>query len=122
MLSPDSKDNQQDPGLREQGQNQRLSGVIIPPTQCFLDDIQNTESSVGSPNTRQTEKLDGVPGRSLGWWGLEHMACKESLGELGLFSLEQRWLWGVLTAPHHLYKEVIEEMEPGSSQWCMVGG
>lgn len=39
-----------------------------------------------------------------------------------LSSLEKIRLWGDLTAAPGACKGISEDMEPGSSQWCVVGG
>ena len=49
------------------------------------------------------------------------MLHEEKLTDWGLFSLEKRWLWGHLTAVPGTYRDVSKEMDPGVSQWCVVG-
>ena len=76
-----------------------------------------------SLNTKDTainrSKFSGVP---LRWWGLEHLPSEKEPREQGLFSLEQRWLQGEPTSPPSDYRDIIEDMEPGSSQWFIVEG
>ena len=47
---------------------------------------------------KDIDKLEQLQQRPPKWWGLENLPCEEKLGELGLFSLGQKWLWGDLTA------------------------
>lgn len=49
------------------------------------------------------------------------VALRGEAGELQ-FSLEQRWLRGDLAAAPCVCREVKEEMELGSSQWCRARG
>lgn len=50
------------------------------------------------------------------------MSCEEKLQKLDLFNLEKRWLgWGLTAAPD-TYGEGTQELEPGFSQQCVVGG
>lgn len=53
--------------------------------------------------------------------GLELLPCKESLKGQDLFSLEKRQFQGDLTKTIHTYSQVIEMVELGSSQQCMIG-
>lgn len=52
-------------------------------------------------------------------WFLEHLSCEKSLGDLGLFNLEERWFQRDATAAPSDYGNVIEETKPSSSQWCV---
>jgi len=49
--------------------------------------------------------------------GREHLPCEEGLRDPGWFSLG-----GDLEEAPSAHKEVMEEMEPGSSQLCLVEG
>lgn len=49
------------------------------------------------------------------------MPCEDSLRELVLFSLEKRWLRERLRGLAAAYREVINRMEPGSSQQSNAG-
>lgn len=49
---------------------------------------------------------------------MEQLLCEERLGKLGLFSLDQRWSWGDLTAAPSACGEVTEEAGMRSSQCC----
>lgn len=49
------------------------------------------------------DHLKQVWGGPLEWLGLEHLACKERMGEVDLFSLEKEELWGHLTAALNPY-------------------
>lgn len=46
----------------------------------------------------------------------------ERLGQLGLFSLEQRGLRWYLIPVHKYLMGRVKEREPGFSQWCQVTG
>lgn len=50
--------------------------------------------------------------------GVEQSPCEERLGKLGLFSLDQSWSWGDLTAAPSACGEVTEEAGMRSSQCC----
>lgn len=50
------------------------------------------------------------------------MPSEEEPREQSLFSLEQRWLQGEPASPPSDYRDVIEDVEPGISQWFMVEG
>ena len=47
---------------------------------------------LGAQNHGEVDKPEGVQLRPSRWWGLVYLPCEERLGELGLFSVEQRWL------------------------------
>lgn len=49
---------------------------------------------------------------------LEHLPCEESLWNIGLFSLKQRWLQAHLTAAPIAYGDITEDMELSSLQCC----
>lgn len=53
---------------------------------------------------------------------LEHFPFEETLKDPGLFSLSRNGFKGDLTTDLNGYKLVLEEMEPGFSQWHMVEG
>ena len=48
--------------------------------------------------------------------GLEPLPCEEMLQDWGWFSWEEGWLQG-----HPTTAQGMEEMQPGSSQWCVAG-
>lgn len=50
------------------------------------------------------------------------LPCEERLRDQGWLSLEKRWLQRDWQMPLTSYTRVIEEMEPGCSQWCRVIG
>lgn len=50
-------------GCVNRGRSRGWRGWLYPSTQYLLDDIWITESSAGSPNTRQTEKWEGGSSR-----------------------------------------------------------
>ena len=49
--------------------------------------------------------------------GLEHLSCEERLKDLGLFSLQQRRLWGHLTAAFQNMKGVYKQEEDQLFTW-----
>lgn len=49
-------------------------------------------------------------------------SSEESLGELDLFSLEQRWFWGILGGAQSAYRRGLQKDEPDPSQQCRAGG
>lgn len=54
---------------------------------------------LGTPQYKKTtDKTEELQQRPPKRWGLEHLSCGERLGELSLFSLGERWLWGNLPA------------------------
>lgn len=55
-------------------------------------------------------------------WGQSTCPSEERLRELVLFSLEKRWLRRDLSAVPSAYRKGVEETEPSSSHWYMVGG
>ena len=49
--------------------------------------------------------------------GLEHLSCEERLKDLGLYSLQQRRLWGHLTAAFQNMKGVYKQEEDQLFTW-----
>lgn len=65
----------------------------------------------GAPHYKDdTGELERVEWRPPRWWGLEHLSCEERLGEIDLFSLEQRLFWGGPTTAPSNQGEVIKEL------------
>ena len=55
------------------------------------------------------ELLEGIQKRAIKMiGGVENLSQEEKLGNLGLFSLENRRLWGFLTAAFQYLKEAYE--------------
>ena len=52
----------------------------------------------------------------------KRLSSEHLLRKLGLLSLEKRWLQGNPTADPSGYMEGVEETDPGTSQWCLLGG
>jgi len=65
---------------------------------------------VWSPqHKKHTDTLEQVQRRATMIQGLEHLCCKERLRELGLFSLEQRRLWGDLVVAFQCLKRAYRK-------------
>ena len=81
---------------------------IFSSTQNLLDHRHSAQS--GALHYKEdTGKLERVQWRPPRPCGLEHLSYEERLGQLDLFSLEQRQFWGEPTAASSDQGEVIEE-------------
>lgn len=48
--------------------------------------------------------------------------CEQRLKKECLFRLEKTQFQRHLIVPFSIYEDITEKVEPGSSQWCLVGG
>lgn len=62
-----------------------------------------------------------VPSQAGSLIGLEHLSHADSLGELGLFNLEKRWLWRDLAVAFQNLKGAYKEKERVFSGACCGG-
>jgi len=69
----------------------------------------STVSKSWAQYRKDVELLEGIQKRAIKMiGGVENLSQEEKLGNLGLFSLENRRLWGFLTAAFQYLKEAYE--------------
>ncbi|GAB0179221.1 ubiquitin-associated domain-containing protein 2 [Grus japonensis] len=77
----------------------------------------------GPQYRRDMELLERVQRRAMKLIrGLEHLSCEDRLRELGLFSLEKRWLWGDLIAVFQYLKGPTGKLERDCLSGSVVTG
>ncbi|GAB0205484.1 coiled-coil domain-containing protein 112 [Grus japonensis] len=77
----------------------------------------------GPQYRRDTELLERVQRRATKLIrGLEHLSCKDRLRELGLLSLEKRWLWGDLIVAYQYLKGPTGKLERDCLSGSVVTG